>query len=153
MSPFLLRLMLTSLLGSTVTVSAAYAADFPSSNKSDGPDLTGVRGDISARNYQAALTQLKGIVVDYGKPDVYSLLGFTLRKTGDRAQAMTYYQKALDADPNHLGALEYQGELYVELGQIDAARANLAKLDQLCASDCEERDDLREAIASTSIKK
>ena len=67
-------------------------------------------------------------MVDYQQPDVYSLMGFALRKTGDRAQAMTYYRKALEADPAHKGALEYQGELFVELGQIDKAKENLAKL-------------------------
>ncbi|NJL16993.1 MAG: hypothetical protein HC938_07165 [Nitrospira sp.] len=40
----------------------------------------------------------------------------------------TFYAKALDFDPNHKGALEYQGELFVELGQVDKAKRN-AKLE------------------------
>ena len=82
----------------------------------------------------------------YPNPDVYSLMGFALRKTGDQAQSMVYYRKALDADPTHKGALEYQGELYVELGQVDKAKENLAKLDKLCWFGCEEKTDLKEAI-------
>jgi tetratricopeptide (TPR) repeat protein len=151
MPPFGFRLMLGSWLAAMAIASTAYAADFSSST--DGPDLSGVRSQIEAKNYREALAQLKTIVVNNAKPDVYSLLGFTLRKTGDRAQAMTYYQKALAADPNHRGALEYQGELFVELGQIDAAKANLARLDKLCASGCEERTDLSEAIRRASVKK
>ena len=46
--------------------------------------------------------------------DVYNLLGFSLRKSGDLETAYTFYKKALDFDPEHKGALEYLGELYVE---------------------------------------
>ncbi len=63
-------------------------------------------------------------------------------------QAATFYAKALDFDPNHKGALEYQGELFVELGQIDKAKANLARLVRLCPQGCEEREDLEKAIAA-----
>jgi hypothetical protein len=64
-----------------------------------------------------------------------------------------YYRKALEADPTHKGALEYQGELFVELGQIDLAKVNLAKLDKLCWFKCEEEEDLKEAIEHASAKK
>lgn len=133
------------LLGVAAFAPAAHAADI-SSNK-DAPDLSKARAAIAAKNYQAALVELKSIEAKTPHADVYSLTGFALRKSGDRAQAMTYYRKALDADPTHKGALEYQGELYVELGQIDAAKANLAKLDRLCWFGCEEATDLKEAIA------
>jgi hypothetical protein len=46
----------------------------------------------------------------------------------------------------HKGALEYQGELFVELGQLDKAKENLAKLNHLCWFGCEEASDLKEAI-------
>jgi tetratricopeptide (TPR) repeat protein len=126
-------------------VPIAYAVDNVTSK--DAPDLSSVRAAIKAKNFDAALVELKGMLVMYQHPDVYNLMGFSLRKTGDRAQAMTFYRKALDFDPAHKGALEYQGELYVELGQFDKARENLAALDKLCPSGCEERDDLKEAIA------
>jgi len=132
--------------------SAAIAAD--SSPASGGPDLTAVRAAIKVKNYDAALAQLKVIVVTSQNPDVYSLMGFTLRKTGDRTQAMTYYNKALTADPAHKGALEYQGELFIEIGQIDKARENLAKLHKVCwPFGCEEQDDLKEDIEHASARK
>ena len=59
-------------------------------------------------------------------------MGHALWKTGDPAQGMTYYNKALALNPMHKGALEYQGELFVELGQLDKAKENLAKLNHLC---------------------
>jgi tetratricopeptide (TPR) repeat protein len=132
-----------------LSIGAAYAADVQTR---DAPDLSAVRATLKAKNYQAALAQLKVIAANSSHPDVYSLLGFALRKTGDRPQAMTYYRKALEADPNHKGALEYQGELFVELGQLDQAKQNLAKLNRLCWFGCEEADDLKEAITKASGK-
>ena len=142
-----LRLCLAAMFGAATILPAAHAADVQTR---DAPDLTAVRAAIKVKNYDAALAQLKVIVATSSHPDVYSLMGFALRKTGDRPQAMVYYRKALDADPTHKGALEYQGELYVELGQIDQAKANLAKLDKLCWFGCEEEEDLKEAIAHAS---
>jgi tetratricopeptide (TPR) repeat protein len=144
MSNIILRLVFSAALGVAALVPLANAAD--SLPARDAPDLTAVRASLKAKNYEAALAQLKPMVVRFQQPDVYSLMGFALRKTGDRAQAMSYYNKALALDPGHRGALEYQGELFVELGQIDQAKANLAKLHRLCWFGCEEQDDLREAI-------
>lgn len=141
----MLRLVLAALITTATTAPAVHAADSPSIK--EGPDLSGVRAAIKVNNYDAALAQLKPMVVNNPQPDVLSLMGFALRKTGDRSQAMTYYRRALDADPTHKGALEYQGELYVELGQLDKARENLAKLDRLCWFGCEEATDLKQAIA------
>jgi tetratricopeptide (TPR) repeat protein len=138
------RLMLAGVLGATCLAQGAYAADSPSSK--EGPDLTRVRAAIKVKNFDAALTELKAIVVQNPNADAYSLMGYALRKTGDRTQSMTYYRKALETDPTHKGALEYQGELYVEIGQIDKAKENLARLGKLCWFGCEEEKDLKEAI-------
>ena len=59
--------------------------------------------------------------------DVYNLLGFSLRKSGDTKTAMTFYQKALEFDPDHKGALEYSGELYVQIGDIGQGAAKPAQ--------------------------
>jgi tetratricopeptide (TPR) repeat protein len=148
----ILRRNFVCLIGAAAIAPAAHASDSGSSPAA--PDLTAVRAAIKAKNYDAALAQLKVIVATSQHPDVYSLMGFALRKTGDRAQAMTYYRKALAADPTHKGALEYQGELYVEIGQIDNAKDNLAKLHKLCwPFGCEEQDDLKEDIEHASLTK
>ena len=140
----MIGLALASLLGMAVLAPPVCAVDNLTSK--DAPDLTTVRAAIKAKHFDVALAELKGMLVTYQHPDVYNLMGFSLRKTGDQAQAMTFYRKALDFDPNHKGALEYQGELYVELGQVTKARENVAKLEKLCPSGCEELEDLRETI-------
>lgn len=80
--------------------------------------------------------------------DTLNLLGFTSRKTGDTAAARGYYDRALAIAPNHRGAREYRGELFVTLGDLEAARRDLAELERICGRDCEEYRELAEAIAA-----
>jgi Flp pilus assembly protein TadD len=134
----------------TLGSSLALAVDTVTSK--DAPDLTSVRAKIKAKDYQAALTQLKVLTDTHQHADVYSLMGFSLRKTGDYATALTFYKKALDFDANHKGAREYLGELYVETGDLPKAREQLAVLVKLCPQSCEEREDLEKALASTAPK-
>ena len=128
----------------TVVPSSAWAVDNVTST--NAPDLTSVRAKIKAKDYQGALAELRRLAASNQHADIYNLMGFCLRKTGDREQAFVYYRKALDFDPNHKGALEYQGELFVETGQMDKAKQNLARLKTLCLFGCEELSDLQEAI-------
>jgi len=79
-------------------------------------------------------------------PDILNYLGFSHRKLGRFDEAKGYYAAALRLDPDHLGATEYLGELYLELGDLKKANAQLAKLDKLCAFGCAEREDLARLI-------
>ena len=126
----------------------AYAVDNMSST--DAPDLTSVRAKIKAKDYTAALAELRDLAEDTQQADVYNLLGFTLRKTGDFKTSLTYYTKALELQPDHKAAREYLGELYVETGNMDKAREQLAILAKLCPGGCEERADLQKAISAKS---
>ena len=108
----------------------AFAVDNMSST--DAPDLTSVRAKIKAQDYAAALTELRDLAEDVQQADVYNLLGFTLRKTGDFKTSLTYYTKALELQPDHKAAREYLGELYVETGNMEKAKEELAILAKLC---------------------
>jgi Flp pilus assembly protein TadD len=128
----------------------AFAVD--NIESTDAPDLTAVKAKIEAKNYTGALADLRDIAEDTQQADVYNLLGFTLRKTGDYKTALTYYTKALEMKPDHKAAHEYLGELYVETGDMDKARQQLASLAQLCPTGCEEREDLQKAIDTKVTK-
>lgn len=143
------RILLVTLLAAGIGTSA-YAVDNVTSR--DAPDLVAVRASIEAKDYKAAIAALTPMLVTHQHADVYNLMGYSLRKSGDTRQAVTFYKKALDFDPQHKGALEYLGELYVEIGQIDKARENVAKLKTLCPSGCEELADLEQAIAAAPPK-
>jgi len=137
------------VIGASVAATGALAIDNITSK--DAPYLASVRAKIEAKDYMAAIAELTPMLATYQHADVYNLMGFSLRKTGDYKQAYTFYRKALDFDPEHKGALEYLGELYVETGQVDKARENVVLLQKLCPVGCEELMDLQEAIASAKV--
>ena len=112
------------------------------------------RSLISAKNYRQALVELKRVDrVVVNNADVNNLLGFASRKLGQYSQAGLYYVKALKINPNHLGALEYQGELFLIQKKVKLAQQNLAKLKGLCGTSCEEYVDLKKAITAAKKKK
>jgi tetratricopeptide (TPR) repeat protein len=134
------------LAGASLGATGALAVDNVTSK--DAPDLTSVRAKIKAKDFKGAIAELTPMLATFQHADVYNLMGFSLRKTGDYKQAYTFYRKALDFDPEHKGALEYLGELYVETGQLDKAKQNVALLKKLCPSGCEELEDLEKAVAT-----
>jgi Flp pilus assembly protein TadD len=139
-----------SLLVAAAVHAPAWAVDNVVSK--DTPDLASIRAKIKAKDYQGAIAELTPMLAVNQHADVYNLMGFSLRKSGDYKQAYTFYRKALDFDPQHKGALEYLGELYVETGQLDKAKENVALLQKICPAGCEELSDLQEAIAEAPPK-
>ncbi|EJT03930.1 hypothetical protein RCCGE510_17126 [Rhizobium sp. CCGE 510] len=131
---------------SAVTAFPAFAVD--NMQSTDAPDLTSARAKIDAKDYAGALTELRGLAEDNQQADVYNLMGYTLRKTGDYRTSLTYYTKALELQPEHKAAREYLGELYVETGEMAKAEEQMASLKQLCPDGCEELEDLQKAIAA-----
>jgi tetratricopeptide (TPR) repeat protein len=131
---------------SAVTALPAFAVD--NMQSTDAPDLTSVRAKIDAKDYADALAELRGLAEDNQQADVYNLMGYTLRKTGDYRTSLTYYTKALELQPDHRAAREYLGELYVETGEMAKAEEQVSSLKQLCPSGCEELEDLQKVIAA-----
>ena len=112
-------------------------------------ELTAIRISINSGQYTTALTSLKSADKSYpNNADINNLLGYTSRKLKQYSQAGTYYTKALKIDPKHLGALEYQGELFMTLKKISSAKSNLAKIKAICGTSCEEYIDLKKAIGN-----
>ena len=102
---------------------------------------------IKQKNFSAALNLLKQADLSYtNNADINNLLGFSSRNLKQFSASARYYKKALSINPNHLGALEYQGELFLQTKKVSAAKKNLAKLKQLCGVNCEEYLDLKKAI-------
>ncbi len=101
---------------------------------------------ITQQDYQNAVTHLHNVLATQPEnPDVLNLMGFSKRKMGDQTGAMEYYDKALSLQPNHVGANEYLGELYLEMKLPAKAEERLAVLQQACGS-CEEYTELKEKI-------
>ena len=102
---------------------------------------------IKDKHYDQAIAKLKQAEAAVKKDaDIKNLLGFVHRKSGKLEEAAKYYESALVLDSKHKGALEYQGELFLMLGDKASAERNLQKLDKICWLGCGELDDLRKAI-------
>ena len=113
------------------------------------PTLAVARADIAASNWVKAIADLKLIVAASPKSaDAWNLLGFSYRSHGDLKLADTAYDTALKLNPKHTGALEYQGILYIKLGQMDEAKDNLAKIKAICGTTCTEYKDLAKALGA-----
>ena len=110
-----------------------------------------VYGLIRLEKFAEAHQSLKYISVPTPskQADRLNLLGFTARKSGDLSSAAQYYSEALEINPKHIQALEYQGELYLQLGEIDKAKQNLEKIKQICWLVCKEKKMLEKAIEVT----
>jgi tetratricopeptide (TPR) repeat protein len=137
---------LTRALEATAAPAAADPAttgwNFPSAEEGRAAYAEAV-GLINQERFAeafAALTRAQTAVGPH--PDVLNYMGFTSRKLGRLDTSLSYYRQALAIDPNHLGANEYLGELYIQMGDIPRARAQLARLDQLCAYGCAQREEL-----------
>jgi len=112
-------------------------------------ELTKIRTLIAAKNFSAALTSLQAADKTFpNNADINNLLGYSARNLKQYKPAATYYAKALKIDPKHLGALEYQGELFMLTKKTSDAKKNLAKLKSLCGVNCEEYIDLKKAIGN-----
>lgn len=102
---------------------------------------------INAGQYETALAELHEAGKNFGPhPDILTYMGFANRKLKRFETAEYYYKQALAVAPNHLGAIEYYGELKIERGDIAGARQHLARLDGLCAFGCYEAEELRRWI-------
>ena len=84
--------------------------------------------------------------------DGWNLYAYANRKMNKFEKAEMYYEKALNIDPDHKGALEYQGELYMQTNRPDLAQENLIRLVKLCPDSCYELQKLEEYISITAKK-
>ena len=148
-----LRAIAIVVLGLMALPGVGYAMSTNSSSSSSSgsstvqPDLYKQAQDlVDQKQYAQAIPLLQESIQQKGEyADALNLLGYANRKLGNQSKAMTYYTKALNKEPNHLGANEYMGELYLEMNQLPKAQERLAVLKSACGS-CEAYEDLEGQI-------
>jgi len=143
------RLSLRAAVAALAIVAAAAAAaadSSPAPAKAD--NLSPARAQIALKNWPGAVAELQK-VNDVGNADWNNLMGYSLRKsaTPDYAAAEKFYNEALRINPQHRGALEYSGELYLITNDLPQAEARLAALDKACTLPCEEYTELKKSVA------
>jgi Flp pilus assembly protein TadD len=77
--------------------------------------------------------------------------GYATRKLGRTDEGISYYLRSVALDPRYTQVREYLGEAYVIQGKLDLAKEQLATIRALCGTDCEEYEDLANAISSAKL--
>ena len=107
---------------------------------------------IYNKKYDKSLKLLKKLTKreDLGtrRADIYNLLGFSYRKleNPELDKSFAAYMMALEIDPEHAGAHEYLGELYLMRDQKNQAIRMLSRLENLVGKNAKEYKDLLQAI-------
>ncbi len=102
---------------------------------------------IESNDFERAVEELSAALEETPEdPDLLNLYAFSNRKLARFDIALEHYMKALEIDPEHRGANEYLGELYLQMGQLDKAEERLGVLDDACFFGCREYDKLKQAI-------
>src|SRR6202163_1113090 len=120
-----------------------------SSSIDDPKFLEGYRAayaTIYDRNdYSSAIEQLKALGQD-DRADVANLIGYSYRKLGDYKVSQIWYERALQADPNHVRTWQYYGLWQLEQGNRESAQYHLGRIRQICGTDCAEYKSLASAL-------
>ena len=141
-----------AFLVSALLAGASLAAGPETSTLDQDPDYRDGVAAINAMDYTKALMIFHRLQPERAAaPEVANWLGFAYRKLKRYPESKRWYDQSLMLDPNYLPALEYQGEWFIETGDMASAKANLAKLERLCGK-CHEWQDLDQSIRKAEGK-
>ncbi len=108
---------------------------------------------IDEDRYDEAIALLEEVAEEEpNSADVWNLLGLSYRSIGQSDRAFAAYNKALLINPDHVGANEYLGQLYLQVGDLEKAKAQLRIVDTACVVGCPEFEQLQAAIQAYEAK-
>ena len=152
----MIRIILTILFLSSASFAAGTSYDDDNSSVSASEQVTKLYNKayelVYDKKFDKSIKLLEKIAKrkDLGekKADVYNLLGFSYRKQSepDLDKALESYKIALETNPEHLGAHEYLGELYITLGNMNKANEMLNNLENIAGTSSMEYIKLKKAI-------
>ena len=155
----MIRIILTILFLSSASFAAGTSYDDDNSTVSASEQVTKLYNKayelVYNKKFDKSIKLLEKIAKrkDLGekKADVYNLLGFSYRKHSepDLDKALESYKIALETNPEHLGAHEYLGELYITLGNMNKANEMLNNLEKIAGTSSMEYIKLKKAIDNT----
>ncbi|MEP0943904.1 MAG: tetratricopeptide repeat protein [Rhizobiaceae bacterium] len=116
------------------------------SSSLDDDNLYEAARDLAyAKRYDEALTVLN-LASNKRDPRILNYLGYATRKSGDVKKGLTYYQAAIDINPDYTLARSYMGEAYLQLGDVANAKAQLKQIKLRCKGACPEYAALKSQI-------
>lgn len=136
---------LSLLVAVSASVGSAQEADV---DPRAGALIAQAQASLDAGQPQRAVDALEAaLAVDPQYTPILIALAEAARRDGLQGKAIRYYREALTRDPGNYAAIAGEGAAMVEKGAIDRARRNLAQLESLCGSSCDETRALAVAIA------
>ena len=96
---------------------------------SDNAEKRSRYSDKARKEYVAAIADLGAALKR--RPEYYEAateLGYALRKTGDFRKSIGAYNYALGIKPDHFEAVEYRGEAYLAIDQLENAKEDYLTL-------------------------
>ena len=128
-----LILAAASLLAPTDRAAAVFSGEMSPTVRSGDSDYADGVEAFEAEDWPAAITALAKVVERRPHHDnAWSLLGYSLRKSGNHERALDAYGRALSINPHHRGAMAYLGEAYLDLGRVRDAKILLIRLAGEC---------------------
>jgi len=112
----------------------AYNEGYEHIQRADDLATRGANGDDKAakesqKTYKAALKKFSAAVkLDPTLHEAFTYIGYANRKLGKHEESLAAYKRALELYPDYPPAIEYQGEAFLGLNDIDAARTNYLRL-------------------------
>jgi tetratricopeptide (TPR) repeat protein len=143
------QLLIRSIALTFLFLSSGHA-NLGNLNDSGSEHSAMVEGKVALQeeNWSAAINIFEGVLEQLSdSADVHNFLGYAHRKSGDIDKALEHYEMALEINPDHKSTLEYLGEAYISLGDLERANAQLSHLKSLCTPiPCEELKELEQAL-------
>jgi tetratricopeptide (TPR) repeat protein len=97
--------------------------------KASSPEKSAKALDKAKGYYEKAAAQfIDAVSADPKMYQAWNYLGFSKRHLGDYQDSLSAYAKALELNPDYPDAIEYRGEAYLGLNQIDSAKEAYMKL-------------------------
>ena len=128
-------------------LNAADIGPSPQAIQKTNPTYAEAKTLVKKKEFDKAVVMLEELLKD-GKnasnPDVLNDYAYSLRNLKQYDKAEKFYLDALKIKPNHVGANEYLGELYLITKRPEEAKK---RLEVLKTCNCEEYKELKEKIA------
>lgn len=91
--------------------------------KASSPEKAAKAHEKAQKSYSEAVTSfIDAVGADQKMYQAWNYLGFANRHLGNYDDSLSAYAKALEINPNYPDAIEYRGEAYLGLNQIEEAK-------------------------------
>jgi tetratricopeptide (TPR) repeat protein len=113
------------------------------------PDFIEGRNSMVSGDWEGAANAFRRAARRWpGNADIQNLIGFSYAQMNEMDLAIQHYKLALRFNPRHLDANQYIAWSYLKMGVMDKAEEHLARLKEICGTECDQYTRLKLGVAS-----